>query len=116
MAQSVAITLNENNDEDVNVAITTNVPTAGTVLNLTGMSVSAVLKKTAMTADSDPTSWNGSTTTSGVTITNASGGLVTVSFPASAVTPAMGWWRVDVIDASSKIKSAVYGQVTVVDM
>ena len=115
MATSQAINLNENNDENVNVAITTNVPSVGTILNLTGLTVEAYLKQSATTADSDGTTWKGSTVSGEVTITDAVNGLVSVAIPASVVQDTKKWYRVDVL-SSGKRKTAVYGAVTVVDM
>lgn len=115
MASSVAITLNENNDENVNFAITTNVPTVGTVLNLSGLTVEVYLKPSATTVDTDGAVWKGSTATGEVTITDAPNGLCTVSIPAATVQDTKRWYRCDVI-SSGKRKTAVYGNVTVVDM
>lgn len=113
MANQVGITLNENNDENIKCTITTNDPTDGTTLNLTGFTVEAYLKTAAATADGDGTTWMGSTATTGVVFTVAASGTIEVQIPASAVTVAKTWWRVDVINASSKRKTAVYGTVTV---
>lgn len=115
MANSVNISLNENNDEDVQVTIQTNVPTVGTVLNLTGMTVEAYLKQSAATSDTDASTWKGTTTGSGVVLTDSTNGICTVSVPAASVTTAMHWWRVDVI-SGGKRKTAVYGSVTVQDL
>lgn len=115
VATSQNITLNENNDEDVSVSITTNIPAQGTTLNITGMTVEAYLKLSAATADTDASTWKGSTATSGVVMTDAFNGLVTVSIPASSVLLSMKWWRVDVI-SGGKRKTAVYGTVSVNDL
>lgn len=115
MANNVAITLNENNDEDVDVAITTNVPVTGTVLNLTGMTLEAYLKTSARTSDTDVTTWKGSTVTGEITVTDATNGLASIAIPASAVQITKGWWRCDVLNGGLR-KSAVSGAVTVVDM
>ena len=119
MASKVDLTdtkaLNENNDENVKVTITTNVPTEGTALDLTGKTVEAFLKPTKGTADNDAAVWKGSTATTGVTITDAANGKATVSIPAANVTTTQTWWRVDVISGGLR-KTAVYGVVTVVDL
>lgn len=116
MAQQQAITLNENNDENVNCSLTTNQPTAGTVLDLTGMTVEAYLKPLKTTSDTDPSVWKGSTATSGVSIVSAAAGTIIVSIPASAIDTSKAWWRVDVISAAGKRKTALYGVVTVNDL
>lgn len=108
-------TLNENNDENLNATLTTNQPTDGTVLNLTGLTVEAFLKPSAATADGDGTVWKGSTVTGEVVITNAAGGQIEIEIPASAVTTTKGWLRVDVLDAGLR-KTAAYGSVTVTDL
>lgn len=115
MATSQAISLNENNDENVKVTITTNVPTDGTALDLTGKTVEAYLKPSKATADSDPAVWKGSTATSGVTVTDAANGKATVSIPAASITTTQAWWRVDVLSGGLR-KTAIYGTVTVVDL
>lgn len=115
MATSQAITLNENNDENVKVIVTTNVPTDGTVLDISAKTVEAYLKPNKATADTDPAVWKGSTATTGVTITDGPNGKCTVSVPAASVLTTMGWWRVDVLSGALR-KTAVYGTVTVVDL
>ncbi|MFC3454001.1 hypothetical protein [Amycolatopsis speibonae] len=115
MATNQPITLNENNDENVKVTITTNVPTDGTTLDLTGKTVEAYLKPTKASADNDAAAWKGSTATTGVTITDAANGKATVSIPAANITTTQGWWRVDVLSSGLR-KTAVYGTVTVVDL
>lgn len=115
MATNQAITLNENNDENVKVTITTNVPTDGTILDITGKTIEAYLKPSKATADTDGAVWKGSSATSGVTITDAENGKATVSIPAASVLTTMGWWRVDVLSGVLR-KTAIYGPVTVVDL
>jgi hypothetical protein len=115
MASNQPLALNENNDENVNVTITTNNPSAGTPLNLTGLTVEGYLKVSASTADSDAATWKGSTTTGEVTITDAVNGKVSIAIPASAIGTTKGWWRCDVI-SSGKRKTAAYGAVTVTDL
>lgn len=112
MANEVDITLNENNDEGVKVTITTNVPTAGTALDITSMSLEAYLKPTASTADTDSSVWKGTSGGGQITVTDAPNGKATVSIPASAVTLTQGWWRCDVLSGGLR-KTAVYGKVSV---
>lgn len=116
MAQQVTWpSLNENNDENITSTITTNQPTAGTVLNLTGLTVEAFLKPSAATADADGSVWKGSTATGEVTITSAAGGQIEIAIPAAAMTTTKGWLRIDVIN-TGKRKTAAYGAVTVTDL
>lgn len=109
------LSLNENNDEEVLAALTTNQPTTGTTLDLTGLTVEAFLKVNAATGDADASTWKGSTATTGVTITNAVDGQVSILIPASAVTTAKTFWRLDVLDGGLR-KTALYGAVTVLDL
>lgn len=115
MATSQGISLNESNDENIKVTITTNVPTDGTVLDLTGKTVEAFLKPSKATADGDGAVWKGSSATTGVTVTDAVNGKCTVSVPAASVLTTMTWWRVDVLSGGLR-KTAIYGTVTVVDL
>ncbi len=109
--------LNEANDETINVTITTNVPAAGTALNLTGKVIEAFLKVAPATADADASSWKGSTAgaTPEITITDAVGGKATIAVPAAAVSTAKKWWRCDVLTGALR-KTAVYGDVAVTDL
>lgn len=115
MAQNVPIMLNENNAEDIQVSVTTNIPSVGTTLDLTGLTVEAYLKTAATTADTDSSTWKGSTASGEITVTNAPGGDLTVSVPGAAVSLTKAWWRVDVL-SSGKRKTAAYGTVTVIAM
>lgn len=114
MANKQDITLNENNDEVIRVVITTNVPTAGTTLDITGMSLEAYLKPTASTSDTDPAVWKG---VSGgqITVTDAPNGKASIAVPASAVVLTQGWYRCDVLSGGLR-KTAVYGAVSVVNL
>lgn len=115
MANKQDITLNENNDEVIRVVITTNVPTAGTTLDITGMSLEAYLKPTASTSDSDGAVWKGTSGGGQITITDAPNGKATISVPASAVVLTQGWWRCDVLSGGLR-KTAVYGALSVVNL
>lgn len=115
MATKQDISLNENNDENIKVTATTNVPTDGTTLDLTGKTVEAFLKPSKSTSDGDSSVWKGSTATTGVTVTDAVNGKLTVSIPAANITTTQGWWRVDVLSGGLR-KTAIYGVVTVVDL
>lgn len=116
MAQQQDIILNENNDENVNVTITTNNPVAGTALNLAGMSLEAYLKPSKTTSDTDASVWKGTSVGGQITVTDTANGKVTISIPASAVTLTHQWWRLDVLSSGGLRKTAVYGVVTVNDL
>ena len=118
MANSITWpSLNENNDENVRVTLTTNQPTAGTALDITGMTVEAYFKPSASTADSDGTVWMGSTAggSPAITVLNAAQGQVEIAIPAAAVTTNKTWFRVDVI-SSGRRKTGPYGAVSVVNL
>jgi hypothetical protein len=116
LATQFPLTLNENNDEDIAIKITTNDPEDNTALDLTGDSLEVFLKVSAGTSDTDPSSFKGSTGTGEITITDAVNGRATVSLPHTAVVTTMKWWRVDVIDSGGLRKTAVFGSVTVIDL
>jgi hypothetical protein len=115
VASSIPLALNENNDENVKVVATTNVPTLGTTLDITGFTIEAFLKLTAATADADASTWKGSTATSEVTITDAPNGKFTVAIPAASLTTDKKWWRADAV-SGGKRKTIAYGVVTVTDL
>lgn len=112
MTNSESLTLNQGNDEDLLILVRTNVPVANTPLDLTGCTVEVLLKLSPDTADSDASTWTGSSAGIGVQITDAIHGVVSVSIPAGNINPAYRWWRCDVI-STGKRKTAVYGIVSV---
>jgi hypothetical protein len=118
VASEIPLELFENDDTEVNVPdLTTNKPTDGTPLNLTGMTVEVTLKVSASTPDGDAGSWQATSVSDpgAVLITDAANGKVQITFPHAKVTTAMGWWRLTIINGSGLRKTAVYGPVTVVD-
>lgn len=115
MANNVGITLNENNDEDIDIVVTTNQPADGTIVDLTGLTLEAFLKTSAQVGDADPTTWKGSTVTSEITLTDPTNGKASISIPSTAVITTMHWWRVDVI-SGGKRKTGAFGSVAVVDL
>jgi hypothetical protein len=115
VAEKRDLTLNENNDEEILAALTTNQPADDTALNLTGKTLEAFLKVSASTSDTDPGTWIGTSGGGQVTVTDAPGGEISIAVPASAVTTAMGWWRVDVLSGGLR-KTALYGAVTVTNL
>lgn len=115
MAQVVPLTLNERNDENVTVFITTNDPTAGTPLDLTGKSVEVFLKPSKASADDDAAVWKGTTTGGEVTVVDAANGEISVAIPAANIDLTKTWWKVDVVSGTGKRKTAMGGTVTVTD-
>lgn len=115
MASNQPISLNENNDEAIKVVITTNVPSVGTPLDLTTMTLEAYLKPNASTADTDPAVWKGTSGGGQITVTDAPNGKATISVPASAVVLTQAWWRCDVLSGGLR-KTAVYGTLSVVNL
>jgi hypothetical protein len=114
VAVKVDLTLNESNDEDIEVTLTTNKPAPGTALDLTGKTLEAYLKPSAATADADGSVWKG-TSAAEITITDAVGGKATIAAPGSAVQTTKKWWRIDVLNAGKR-KTALYGDVAVTDL
>jgi hypothetical protein len=109
--QQVNLNFGEFNDISLNVAITSN----GVALDLTGYTVNALLKTKAGIADSDPTTLTLSSAGGSpkITITNAAGGLCTVAIPHSDLQDQTHtFYRIDAVDPSSNINTAIYGNVT----
>lgn len=115
MASKVDISLPERNDCVINLAITTNVPTDGTVLDLTSMSLEAYLKPNASSEDTDSAVWEGTSGLGAITVTDAHNGKASITIPASVVTQALTWWRCDVVSAGLR-NTAVYGVLTVINL
>jgi hypothetical protein len=117
VTQQRDIGLNENNDEKVNFALTTNDPAEGTPLDLTGMSLEFFLKPSKSTDDGAAGVWTGSTDTGEVVVTTPAAGECYVRIPRAHVTLSQGWYRLDVTEvASDLLKTSVYGAVTVTDL
>ena len=105
--QAAPITLAEWNDETLNVAVTS----GGNPLNLAGLTIQAVFKATAGALDSSGVTI--STTSGGISITNAAAGLCTVTIPnADLQGLTVGFWRLDVI-SGGLLNTCIYGPVTV---
>lgn len=115
MASKVNISLPEHNDTVIKLAITTNVPTDGTALDLTGLSLEAYLKPNASTEDTDPAVWEGTTGMGQIAVTDAHNGKASITIPGSAVTQEQTWWRCDVISAGLR-NTAVYGVLSVINL
>lgn len=107
MATVGNITLHEYNDETVVATLFEDV--AKTIpLNLTGSSVEFIYKTSNAQDD-------GSAVTIDATITSAVDGEIEVEIPNETVDMAKKFYRIDVI-AGSERKTAVYGNITVVDL
>ena len=94
-----------NNDLEFEFALTY----SGIPLNLTGYTLKAYLKASATTPDALASVFQSGT---GLTITNAPDGEFTWAIPhadAALAAPGALWYRVDVIDSSSDVATAMYG-------
>jgi hypothetical protein len=79
----------------------------GVPLNLAGYTLKAYLKATRLTPDADAVVYQSG---SGITITSAALGQFTLTVPhANLPNPSTLWYRVDVIDGSGNITTAIYG-------
>jgi hypothetical protein len=109
MPSEVPLTLYENNDEKLNLTITSNV----VAFTLVGKTMEALVKASAATPDNDAGVWTGSTTGGEIVIEDEDNAYVMI--PRAAVTTTKTWYRVDVITGGLR-KTAVYGTLTVVDL
>jgi BppU N-terminal domain len=106
--QQIALTLAENNDETVNVAITS----SGSPLNLTGATINMYLKTAAGTPDGGATLLSSAGGSPAITITNPSGGLCTVAIPRADLTAETNtFYRIDVVFSGLQ-NTAIYGSIT----
>lgn len=106
--QQVALTLAENNDETVSVALTQN----GTALNLTGATVNMYLKTAAGTPDGSALVLSSGGGSPAITITNAAGGLCSVAIPKADLTSeTYTFYRIDVVFSGLQ-NTAIYGGIT----
>lgn len=106
--QQIALTLAENNDESVNVAITQN----GSALNLTSATVNMYLKTAAGTADGSALLLSSAGGSPAITITNAGLGLCTVAIPRADLTAETNtFYRIDVVFSGLQ-NTAIYGNIT----
>jgi hypothetical protein len=100
------IVLGQNNDEAINLAITS----AGAAQDLTGATVEVVVKPRASAADTDPAAISAS-----VTITDPLNGLATATITAAQLATAGRWyWHCDVIARDGERKTALYGDVLII--
>lgn len=108
MPASTVLNLFEGNTDTITLAFA--VQATGSAEDLTGKTVEVLFKPSASTPDSDP-SVTKLVSPTGVTITNAAGGLAQFTVPASVVSaPGSTFWRCDVV-ASANRRTAMYGAV-----
>ncbi len=84
---------------------------AGSPVNLTGLTLTVVLKPTAASPDVTGTTY---TTSSGLTVTSAAGGAFTWAVPHADVKvspPGSLWYRVDLTSAG-ETETALYGALS----
>jgi hypothetical protein len=109
MPSVVPLTLYENNDEKLNLTITSNV----VGFSLVGKDMEAYVKASAATPDNDAGVWTGTSDDGDIVIEDADSAYVMI--PAAAVTTTKAFYRVDVLSSGLR-KTAVYGTLTVVDL
>ena len=109
MPSEVALTLYENNDEKLNLTITSNV----VGFSLVGKDLEAFVKASASTPDNDAGVWVGTSDDGDIVIEDEDSAYVMI--PASAVTTTKTFYRVDVLSGGLR-KTAVYGTLTVVNL
>src|SRR5262249_52783706 len=111
------IGLNEGNDEKVNFSVTTNEPAEDTPLDLTGMSLTFVLKPSKAVDDGAAGAWTGTTDTGEVVVTDAAAGECFVKIPRAQVTLTQGFYKLNVTETSTDLlKTSVFGNVTITDL
>jgi hypothetical protein len=94
-----------NNDLEFQFSLTY----SGIPLNLSGYTLTAYLKASAVTPDALASVF---TSASGLTVTSGPDGQFTWAIPAADVSiaaPGALWYRVDVTDAGSNVATAMYG-------
>jgi hypothetical protein len=100
------IVLGQNNDEVINLAITS----SGTAWDLTGATVVVVVKPLASTPDGDPAAIHAE-----VTIVDPPNGLAVAAITADQLAAAGRWyWHADVIGGDGERKTALYGDVLII--
>lgn len=111
MATYLELDLNQNNDQDIELTL----DQGGTALDLgTASAIELFLKPHRTTADTD-LAVTKLTVGSGISITNAPGGVCVASLSAGALAAAgLRWWRLDAV-ISGKRKTAMFGVVRVAD-
>lgn len=112
MAARVELVVYENNDETIDLAVTT---VDGDPYDLTGANLELLIKP-ADTPDDGPGVVVLSTGTGEITITDAAGGAATAEVSRTALAdPGTRVWRVDVVRPGSR-RTAMYGPLHVVNL
>lgn len=107
---NVSLQLYERNDETVDHTVTRD----GQPFDLTGKNLEFILK--ARTQDLDTAGVILTDTDGDITVTDPAGGLATTSISSEHLaSPGRKVWRLDVLDGTDR-KTAIYGQVTIVDL
>jgi hypothetical protein len=106
--QQASLSLAEFNDETLNIALTNN----SSALNLTSATVNMLFKTAAGTPDDDALVLSSAGGSPAITITNASGGLITVAIPNMDLqTETYQFYRIDVVFSGLQ-NTALYGPIT----
>lgn len=108
--QNVNLTLGEFNDITLSVTITS----SGSALDLTNYTVQMLLKTSAGVSDTDATTVTLSSTgaSPAITITDAVNGACTVAIPRADMDETLTFYRIDAVDGSGDINTAIYGNIT----
>ncbi len=105
--QNVGLTLAENNDETVAIAITQN----GSPLSLSGATINMYLKTAAGTPDGSALLLSSAGGSPAITITNSSGGLCSALIPRGDLYPeTYAFYRIDVVFGGLQ-NTCAYGQI-----
>lgn len=112
--QEIDITLNEFNDMTLTALLTS----SGSPVNITSAEIDMFLKTQAGVADGDASTVKLSTTTGEITITNPTGGGITVVIPDSDNNSLdFGFYRIDIVTASGTLRNtALFGKVTIIPL
>jgi hypothetical protein len=113
--QNVNLSFAEFNDITLNVTITSN----GSALNLTGYTVNMLMKPAAGVADNDGRviTLSSSGGSPAITITNASAGAATVAIShADLQNETLLFYRIDAVDGSGNINTAIYGNLSYISL
>jgi hypothetical protein len=106
--QQVSLTLAENNDESVNIAITQN----GSALSLSGATINMYFKTAAGTPDGSALLLSTAGGSPAITITNSSGGLATAAIPHNDLSSeTYNFYRIDVVFGGLQ-NTCIYGPIT----
>lgn len=106
--QQASLTLSEFNDMTINIAVTNN----GSPYNLTSQNLNLLLKSQAGVPDSQALVFSSTGGSPAITITNAAQGLATAQLPNTSLnSETYGFYRLDVVNASSQQQTTVYGPI-----